>query len=163
MDILKPTGEQFYVMMTSFFSKSDKYWFKLQCPGFSMAPFIRHDSLLTLKIIEPSQALETGDIVLAAMHKYRKMVVHRIIACKNNRYQVKGDNNLESDGWFNREDLLGRVQAIEFNGRQIIPAPWTNKLIASASKTGLLNYIFLPAARIVKKIIKKPLIYVQAR
>ncbi|MCG8549629.1 MAG: hypothetical protein MI799_04410, partial [Desulfobacterales bacterium] len=81
---------------------------------------------------------------------------------KNNRYQVKGDNNLQSDGWFNREDLLGRVQTIEFNRRQIIPVPWANKLIARASKTGLLNYIFLPGARIVKTMIKKMAGYVQA-
>ncbi|WP_020588086.1 S24/S26 family peptidase [Desulfobacter curvatus] len=155
MDILNPTGEQFYAMMTAFFSGSDKYRFKLQCPGFSMAPFIRHDSLLTLAVLQSSHTLETGDIVLAAMHKCRKMVVHRIVACKNNRYQVKGDNNLKSDGWFNREDLLGRVQAIEFNGRKIIPVPWSNKFIARASKTGLLNYLFLPAARVIKKIIKK--------
>ncbi len=75
------------------------------------------------------------------MHKYRKMVVHRIIACRDNRYQVKGDNNLESDGWFNRDDLLGRVQVIEYNRRQIIPAPWANKLIARPQNR-LLNYIF---------------------
>ena len=152
MDLLNPTGDQFYAMMTAFFSKSDKYRFKLQCPGFSMSPFIRHDSLLTLAVLQPSHVLETGDIVLAAMHKYRKMVVHRIIACKNNLYQVKGDNNLKSDGWFSREDLLGRVQAIEFNGRKTTPVSWTNKLIARASKTGLLNYLFLPAARIIKKL-----------
>lgn len=162
MDILNPTGDQFYVMMTTFFSKSDEYRFKIQCPGFSMAPFVCHDSLLTLAVLQPSHVLETGDIVLAAMHKYRKMVVHRIVACKNNRYQVKGDNNFKSDGWFNREDLLGRVLAIEFNGRQIIPVPWTNKLIACASKTGLLNYFLLPAARIAKTIIKRLAGYVQA-
>lgn len=152
MDTLNPTGEQFYAMMTAFFSKSENYRFKLQCPGFSMAPFIRHDSLLTLAVLQPSHVLQTGDIVLAAMHKYRKMVVHRIIACKNNQYQVKGDNNLKSDGWFKREDLLGRVQVIEFNGRQTTPSPLTNKLIARASKTGLLNYLLLPAARVVKKL-----------
>lgn len=152
MDILKPTGEQFYAMMTVFFSRSENCRFKLQCPGFSMTPFIRHNSLLTLAVLQPSHALETGDIVLAAMHKYRKMVVHRIIACKNNQYQVKGDNNLKSDGWFKREDLLGWVQTIEFNGRQTTPVPWINKLIARASKTGLLNYLFLPAGRIIKKL-----------
>lgn len=162
MDILNPTSEQFYVMMTTFFSNSQGYQFKIQCPGFSMAPFISHDSLLTLAVLQPSHALETGDIVLAAMHKYRKMVVHRIIACQNDRYQIKGDNNFESDGWFKREDLLGRVQAIEFNGRQIIRAAWVNKFIARASKTGLLNYFLLPGARIVKKIIKKLTGYVPA-
>lgn len=152
MDILNPTGEQFYTMMTAFFSKSEKCRFKLQCPGFSMAPFIRHDSFLTLAALQPSHALETGDIVLAAMHKCRKMVIHRIIARKNNQFQVKGDNNLESDGWFNREDLLGRVEIIEFKGRQTTPTPRTNKLIAQASKAGLLNYLLLPAARILKKL-----------
>jgi signal peptidase I len=162
MDILNPTGEKFYVMMTEFFSKSNACRFKIQCPGFSMAPFVSHDSLLTLVALQPSHTLQTGDIVLAAMHKYRKMVVHRIIACKNSQYQVKGDNNLESDGWFKREDLLGRVQAIEFKGRQITPVPWANKLIACASKIGLLNYFFLPTARIVKRTIKKLTGYVQA-
>lgn len=152
MDILNPTGEQFYAMMTAFFNKSDKYQFKIQCPGFSMTPFIRHDSLLTLAVLDASHTLQTGDIVLAAMHEYRKMVVHRVIACKNNRYQVKGDNNLKSDGWFNREDLLGRVQSIEFNGRQTALTPWINRLIAGASKTGLLNYLFLPIARTIKKL-----------
>jgi len=163
MEILNPTGEQFYALMTAFFNKSDRYRIKLQCPGFSMAPFIRHDSLLTLAVLQSSHSLEIGDIVLAAMHKYRKMVVHRIVACKNNRYQIKGDNNLKSDGWFNREDLLGRVQSIESNGRHITPVPWANKLIAHASKTGLLNYFFLPVARIVKKTIDKLTGYVQAR
>lgn len=152
MDTLNPTSEQFYAMMTAFFSKAEDYRFKLQCPGSSMAPFIRHDSLLTIAALQPSQALETGDIVLAAMHKYRRIVVHRIIARKKKRYQVKGDNNLESDGWFNREDLLGRIEAIEFNGRRTTPARRTNKLIARASKAGLLNHFFLPAARIMKKL-----------
>jgi len=159
MDSLNPTSEQFYAMMTAFFSKSENHRFKLQCPGFSMAPFIRHDSILTLAVLQSSHVLKTGDIVLAAMHKYRKIVVHRIIACRNNQYQVKGDNNLKSDGWFNREDLLGRVQIIEYSGRQTTPAPWANKFIARASKTGLLNYLFLPAARAIKKLTG----YVQAR
>ena len=96
--------------------------------------------------------MEVGDIVLAAMHNYRKMIVHRIIARENDRYQVKGDNNMESDGWFYREDILGRVETIEFNGRQNIPAPWANKLIAWTSKLGLLNYFLLPSVRTVKKL-----------
>ena len=152
MDILNPTGEQFYEMMTAFFGESDNHRFKLQCPGFSMSPFIRHESVVTLTVLHPFHVLKTGDIVLAAMHQYRKMVVHRIIARKHNQYRIKGDNNLRSDGWFNKEDLLGRVQAIEFNGRQTIPTPWINKLIAGASKTGLLNYFFLPTGRTIKKI-----------
>lgn len=162
MDILNPTGEQFYVLITEFFSKSNGSRFKIQCPGGSMAPFVSHDSLLTLEILQPFHPLKTGDIVLAAMHKYRKIVVHRIVDCKNNQYQVKGDNNFGSDGWFCREDLLGRVQAIEFKGRLITQPPWANKLIACASKTGVLNYFFLPTARIVKKTIDKLTGYVQA-
>ena len=151
MEILTPSKEEFYTLMTAFFSHKPGCRFKIQCPGASMSPFIRHNSLLTVNPLLFSDRPKPGDIVLAAMHEHKRMLVHRIISQQDNRYLVKGDNNSACDGWFNRQDILGRIEAIEHKGKQATPVPWQNKLIAAASKAGFLNYLLLPAARRMKK------------
>lgn len=151
MDFLNPSGEEFYAMMTAFFRKTPGCSFKIQCPGFSMSPFISHDSILTLTPFPPFQKPKTGDIVLAVMHQHKKMIVHRVVFQNGTRYLLKGDNLSGCDGWFDQNDILGRVEKIESDGKETLPAGWAGRLIAVASGTGFLNHIFLPVARAIKK------------
>nr|WP_320193490.1 S24/S26 family peptidase [uncultured Desulfobacter sp.] len=151
MDILSPSGEEFYAMMTAFFKQTPGCSFKIQCSGVSMSPFIRHDSILTLVPLSPVQKPKIGDVVLAAMHQHKKMIVHRIVFKKSNRYLLKGDNLKSCDGWFDKKDILARVEMIESNGKEILTSKWRGRLIAVASRIGLLNHFVLPVVRAIKR------------
>ncbi len=118
---------------------------KILCRGNSMAPFIRDKNILTLESKDENQAFKKGDIVVTAVHKRKRILIHRIINVHDDKYLIKGDNNKESDGWFEKEDLLGIVHKIENqSGVGYHPKPWQNYLIALASKFNLLRQLLLP-------------------
>ncbi|MBU1340344.1 MAG: hypothetical protein KKE44_21295 [Proteobacteria bacterium] len=154
MEELKLSGEGLYNLMKSFFTDGLKFKIKLVCPGFSMSPFIRHESLLTLKPFDVSQQPRFGDVVSVAVHKHKKIIIHRIISVKPPDYLLKGDNNKVSDGWFHKKDILGLVEKINFKNKEYTPRHWQNVLIGAASKSGVLNQIILPAGRHLKHLIK---------
>lgn len=145
------SGAALYEFMTAFFTTGPGCKIKIQCPGTSMSPFIRNNSTLTLAPFISSRKPGFGDIVIAAAHVQKKILIHRVITASPPWYLIKGDNNKRSDGWFHQKNILGFVEKIEHNNKQHIPRPWQNVLIGAASKTGILNHILLPAARCIKQ------------
>lgn len=145
--------EALYSLMTSFFSSGCDFSIKLEAPGFSMSPFIRPNSILTLRPFTASKRPRLGDIVTVAVHHHKKIIIHRIIAVKHPEYLVKGDNNLAGDGWFHQKDILGRVEKIKTREKEYTPGYWQGLLIGTASKTGILNRFILPAGRRLKHLL----------
>ena len=55
-------------------------------------------------------------------------------------YLLKGDNNIYSDGWFDKKHIIGIVEKIENRpGLSYTPGRWHNRIIALASQTHLLT------------------------
>jgi signal peptidase I len=92
---------------------------RFQARGWSMRPFIRDGDFITVSPVEDS-ALKTGDVVLY-LGGGNQVIVHRII----NKYKkerrvtllIKGDAGFGSAEKVDVQNILGKVTAIERNGR----------------------------------------------
>ena len=86
--------------------------------GASMQPLIRHGDEL---IVDPlSRAPGLGDVVVCQPSAGRgSLLIHRVIRKCPNRIQIKGDNRLAPDGWFNRTEIVGIVRAVYRGQRPI--------------------------------------------
>jgi len=92
---------------------------RFQARGWSMRPFIRDGDIITISPVEDS-ALKTGDVVLY-LGAGNRIIVHRII----NKYKkegritllVKGDAAFGSAEKVEAQNVLGKVTAIDRNGR----------------------------------------------
>ena len=83
---------------------------------------------------------ETGDVVAFLAPDTGDLILHRIILKIKESYQMKGDNNWESDGIFSKNNLIGYVKKIERRERAISFGLGPEKrLIAFSSRTGILN------------------------
>ena len=124
---------------------------KLQCPGYSMSPLIRHNSCLTIKPIENGVKPEFGDVV-AAVGREKRVIIHRIVGCRNKKYLLKGDNCPECDGWFHRTRIMGIVEiVVDENGRDRTRIQHFKRCTAYASRTNVLKHIVVPTLFFLKK------------
>jgi len=92
--------------------------FRFSARGFSMAPFIQDGDIITIRPLDGGK-LRVGDVVAISDSRTDTLTVHRIIAKKRDSYIVKGDNNYEDDERVSLERILGIVQTIERNGKNI--------------------------------------------
>lgn len=88
--------------------------FKFTAKGMSMSPFICNNDII---IIEPFNLKppEVGDIVAATLPGTERLIVHRIVQILEDHYKLKGDNLFDSDGYFTRTDIQGRVSRVIVN------------------------------------------------
>jgi signal peptidase I len=124
--------------------------FRFRAKGHSMSPFIRNQDIVTISPLSRHGA-GFGDIVAVSLPNRASIMIHRIIGNQKGKFKIKGDNLKISDGFFNKDSILGRVSKVERIGGNV----WygggnSGKIIAFFSKTGLLNYCILPGLRIVK-------------
>ena len=86
--------------------------------GDSMDPAIRSGDYL---LVEPIAAamVRRGDIVLSLTE--RGLTAHRVVAIGPSTFTTRGDNAPAPDAPFTTEQLLGRVKAIEHDGRSHAP------------------------------------------
>ena len=97
--------------------------FRFQARGYSMTPAIRDGDIITLSPLG-SKIPGRGD-VLAFRHPERpRLLVHRVLRKKENRFFSKGDNCSEADGWIPAENLLGLVTRVERQGKMLF---WPNR------------------------------------
>ncbi len=142
MQELSLTGEDFYDLIGSFFADGLHRRMKIQCRGTSMSPFVKDKCTLCLAPVKKEMTLRVGDIVVVALHQKKQIIIHRVIAKKDERCLVKGDNNTLSDGWFHKKDILGIVETIEQrDGLSFTPNVWKSILIATFSKHNVLHYV----------------------
>lgn len=95
--------------------------FHFKAYGSSMYPFICNGDTLTIQPVDIVR-LKTGDVVLFTSHDGR-IKVHRIIRKNIQREGVKfimrGDSTLYSDGWILPEQILGKVDTVIRNRKDI--------------------------------------------
>jgi len=89
--------------------------FRFKAKGGSMSPFIKDEDVLT--IAKSSDGYNIGEVVAFVRPCRQKLVVHRIIAKKNDQYLIKGDNTMERDGKIPLQNILGKVARVERNGK----------------------------------------------
>jgi hypothetical protein len=147
---LQLSGNALAELMNAVFAKNAGFRFKAK--GHSMSPFIRSQDVLTLSNC-CAKKLEKGDIVAFINPANGKVVVHRIVGEITTGAVIKGDNCRESDGFITHGDIIGIVTIVERNGKRV----WCGngrekKLIASISRTRLLNTIILPLLRKIKNV-----------
>ncbi len=141
MEELSLSGKDLYDLMVSWFvGEGDRCAMKINCKGGSMSPFIRENSTVTIKPVNTSRCLKKGDIVALAVHNRKRIIVHRIVRLSSISCFLKGDNNRNGDGWFERKDILGKVGQIEMqSGFKYTPKSWQNLILAWASQAGLMR------------------------
>jgi len=92
---------------------------RFQAKGFSMRPFIQDGDFITVSPVENS-SVRIGDVVFYSTAE-NNTIVHRIIKKykKNGRMTlvIKGDASFGSPEKVDMQNVLGKVVAIERNGR----------------------------------------------
>ncbi len=95
---------------------------RFQARGWSMRPFIRDADFIIVSPIENS-SIKTGDVVFCITTE-NKVIVHRVIKKykkdKDNRITmlIKGDATFSSPEKVDIKSVLGKVVAVERNGRK---------------------------------------------
>ena len=86
--------------------------------GRSMYPSIREGELITVEPVVPSD-VQLGDIVL--YRSERGLIAHRVVSSSGDArvFGVRGDASLSCDEPVEAHRILGRVVAVQRNGRSI--------------------------------------------
>ena len=83
---------------------------KICSRGISMLPLISPDALVQIDFSIKKYTI--GDIVV--FFHNQQLLIHRIIAIStHNKFLIKGDNNLYTDGFLKKKALLGKVVAVK--------------------------------------------------
>jgi signal peptidase I len=117
--------------------------FRLSARGNSMWPFIQNGDTITIMPIS-KMPLIIGDVVAFVNPISEKLVVHRIIAKQAGCYRFLGDNVVcRSDGLIPINNLIGKVDCVERNGRQKkLGLGPERHIIAVLSQARLALYVF---------------------
>ena len=92
--------------------------FRFTAKGLSMSPFIRDGDVITVSPFSDRKP-GLGDVMAVIHPGTNRLVVHRGLRQKGDVWQLCGDNVLTSDGWVPPDNIIGRVNRIERNGRQL--------------------------------------------
>ena len=126
--------------------------FKFKAKGFSMAPFIKDQDVLT---ISPAGKGGVGIGQAAALLRPQsgKLLVHRVIWRAKQGCLIKADNGCAADGIFPETQIIGQVTKIERNGKDVVFGLGMEKhLISFLSVTGILCHL-LKGLRFFRKSI----------
>lgn len=135
-------------LMQAAFSKGAR--FRFQVKGFSMAPFINDSDIVTLSPLCLSPA-GLGKPVACIIPVDKRLVVHRIVARKKNRYLIKGDNCSTPDCLILNQDILGSVTSLQRQNKNISFGLGFERIaIAFLSRNGLLPLLYSLWDRIPK-------------
>jgi hypothetical protein len=137
-------------LMQAAFSKGAH--FRLQVKGFSMAPFINDSDIITLSPLCLSPA-GLGKPVACIISVDKRLVVHRIVGRKRNRYLIKGDNCSTPDCLILNQDILGSVTSLQRQNKNISFGLGFERIaIAFLSRNGLLPLVYSLWGKIPKPL-----------
>lgn len=126
---------------------------RFRAKGWSMTPFIRDGDIVSVKPVSQKE-IRIGDIVYYCREE--RAVLHRVIKKTNQDgklfFATKGDASVETDGPIEPANIMGKVIAIEKNGKAIklnsTPMRCINYLCAFFSPISYLTYpVFIKAKR----------------
>lgn len=121
--------------------------FRFTAHGTSMSPFIRDGDRVEMDLPDKPRY---GDVL--AVSNGQRLLVHRVIDLKGNAVLLKGDHARDPDGWFQPEEIIGKICAVwHRNQLQPIGVNRLCRTIAVLSRLGILP-VFL---RIYGKCRKK--------
>jgi ribosomal protein S18 acetylase RimI-like enzyme len=86
--------------------------------GFSMRPFVRDGDVLTIAPLA-GRSPEIGEVIAFVQPETGRLAIHRVVSRTPAGWILRGDNCSESDGLVPADHLLGRVVAVERNGRNV--------------------------------------------
>jgi len=91
------------------------HWVRFQARGGSMQPLILDGDILKVAPLL-TKRVHHGDVVLVEAGEGR-LLAHRVVKITRSageyRYLIKSDVSSNPDGWFRRDDILGRVEVVE--------------------------------------------------
>jgi len=93
---------------------------RLQVTGCSMLPAVWPGDLLTVRRCGSAE-LNAGQIVLC--FRDGALVAHRLVGTRGKQFLTRGDSLYNFDRPFREDEILGRVVAMERDGRQVDPNP----------------------------------------
>lgn len=106
---------------------------RLQAFGHSMTPAIVSGDVLVVEPERPDR-LRVGDVVLCRIGWH--LIAHRIARlAPGPRFLVRADQLGRDDGWLEPDRILGRVSAIERDGRRA-PVPYRPLALAARRFAG---------------------------
>lgn len=115
---------------------------RFKAKGFSMSPFIKDGDILTISSID-GKPVNLGNVVAFKCRRNNKLVIHRMVARKDDRYLIKGDNCTQADCLTQRQDILGVVVKVEREGKDIrFGIGPESKMIAVLSRIKFLPFFF---------------------
>jgi hypothetical protein len=88
--------------------------FRLKVTSGSMSPVLKPGDFVKMEFVPPER-LQRGDIVV--FQRDGDLVTHRLVSTNAHSYLTKGDALLFFDPLYDRTQLLGRVFAVERNGK----------------------------------------------
>ncbi len=106
----------------------------------SMSGSIEIGDVILVKLIEPSEPVTEGDIVVFTQNT--TLVTHRIIKVDGNQITTKGDANNTQDDPIRREQIIGKVTKVIPNVKMWKEIILTPKVIIPSSITIILLWIF---------------------
>lgn len=145
------TGEVRIELIRAVFAKGAL--FRWTAKGFSMSPFIKDNDVITLSPLCRSP-VSIGKAAACVCPVQNRLIVHRVIGKKGNRYLIKGDNIPKPDCLIDKEHILGCVTAIQRNNKAVFLGLGLERIIiAFLSRTGILQLILW----LLRLTIPKPL------
>jgi signal peptidase I len=129
------------------------YAISFTAPGGSMQPFICSGDKIVVSPVA-AHSIRTGDILTFIHAPGGRVLVHRVIKIEKNRFLCKGDNAAsQTDGWIKFDDVLGRVERVQRDGKAIHLGLGSEKwMIALLSRWKILVPMFNFLRRIKRRI-----------
>ncbi len=126
---------------------------RFQAKGHSMSPFIKDGDIVTISPLTHSSP-GLGDVVAFNRPENEKLIIHRVVEKRNNDYYVRGDNVPEADGLVQAKDILGYVNKVERDGKNVRVGLGPERfLIALLNRKGLLFPLLSPIRKVIRLLI----------
>lgn len=128
---------------------------RFQAKGFSMAPFIKNEDVVTISPLKQKRP-GLGDIIAFVHAEKGGLCVHRIVHKKDGLYVTRGDNRSETDERVPRENILGFVTGVERDGSRVFLGLGPERLlIALLGWRRLLFPLLLPFWKVIRPFIRR--------
>jgi signal peptidase I len=102
---------------------TDGYQVRFRAPGHSMSPTIRDGEMVLVAPVKGDE-VRRGDILLYRCSERRRVIAHRVVCVEQGSRQtrsfiLRGDSSVTCDAPVEASQILGRVTAVERDGRTI--------------------------------------------